>query len=109
MALGGPSVYAAWWGSEAARQGRVAFAAELGVFQLRTCKEQGVGLLVLGGVIVDNVPAVPGAEEVGIALVVAALHMVVTSAANEGVMAISTVELVVADTTIEIIISCVAF
>ena len=96
MALGGPSVYAAWWGSEAARQGRVAFAAELGVFQLRTCKEQGVGLLVLGGVIVDNVPAVPGAEEVGIALVVAALHVVVADTTIKGIVTGTTVELVVA-------------
>ena len=96
MALGGPSVYAAWWGSEAARQGRVAFAAELGVFQLRTCKAQGVGLLVLGGVIVDNVPAVPGAEEVGVALVVTAIELVVTGATVKGIVTGTTVELVVA-------------
>ena len=74
----------------------VAFAAELGVFQLRTCKAQGVGLLVLGGVIVDNVPAVPGVEEVGVALVVTAIELVVTGATVKGIVTGTTVELVVA-------------
>ena len=54
---------------------------EDGVTRLRACKAQGVGLLVLGGIVADNVPAVPGAEEVGVAFVGTPPQLIVAAAA----------------------------
>ena len=74
-----------------------------------TLEYELVGFVIIARPVIDIVFTVTFGEEVGIALVVAALHVVVTSAANEGVMAISTVELVVTRTTVQRIVTVIAF
>ena len=87
----------------------VAFAAESGVFQLRTAEAQGVGFRLTAGGVNNTVPAMPGTEEVGVAFVATAFHIVVAAAAVEGVVTGTTGEFVVTCATIEIIVSCFAF
>lgn len=87
----------------------VAFVAELGIFQLRTVEAQSVGFRLTAGEVNNTVPAMSGTEEVGVAFVGTAFHIVVADAAVEGVVTGTTGEFVVTCATIEIIVSCFAF
>ena len=67
-----------------------------------------VGFVIIACPVIDIVFAVTFGEEVGIALVVTTLHMVVTSAANEGVMAFAAIELVITRTAVQRIVTVIA-
>ena len=67
-----------------------------------------VGFFIVTCPVIDIVFAVTFGEEVGIALVVTTLHMVVTSAANEGVMAFAAIELVITRTAVQRIVTVIA-